>query len=267
VPNVLDRPAIDNILVDYYRARKAFESSGNSNQNYNMLTGGPHKAVPKLATVVDEINKTTNANIDLISGIGSYFDNSLLRFGWHQDHEPYYMWQIAKEYLNFWIPLIKEDTSKANIRVVPFDKLPPDVFDQYIFNRGAQMFESSDTSTIIKNDNEETRTVVEGLLFNEICEVPTLREGDALIMRGDLVHATEISNIHRVAVSIKALDCHDRVVTKEKFFNGSKSKQTTILKNKNDYAYHVKKFQEEKALSFRLRELFPKAPIHYSLYK
>ena len=83
-------------------------------------------------------------------------------------------------------------------------------------------------------------------------------------MRGDLIHDTQRTKSFRVAVSIKALNCYDRVVTRSKFFTGSNSKQNTINKNVDDYAHHLKKFNGEGVDSFYLRELFPKAPIHYS---
>lgn len=270
VPNVLDQQDIERLLVNYKKARQAFDQKGNSNGNYNMLYGGPHKTGSKLAPIVDEINKATDINIDLIAGVGSLFDSSILQFGWHQDHEPFYMWQIAKSYVNFWIPLIKPSRSEAGLRLIPFDRLiektSRQYFEQYVLDHGAQNFKSKGLITSLENSNLDT-TYQANFSLNEICVAPEVGPGDAIIMRGDLIHETQKTGSQRVAVSIKALNCYDRVVTRDKFFTGSLSKQNTINKNINDYAYHLMKFNDEGVDSFRLRELFPKAPIHYSEYK
>lgn len=267
VPNVLSEQDVERITLDYKRAKQSFDERGNANQNYNMLAGGPHKASSKIAAVVDEINRATDIDIDIIAGLCSYFDTSILQFGWHQDHEPFFMWQLAREYVNFWIPLIKPKKEEANVRVVPFDKLPEDFLTNHVFGRGAQRFESTADRTVITSDDEGKQTTLEGVSFDHLFEIPEIGVGDALIMRGDLIHDTQRTKSFRVAVSIKALNCYDRVVTRSKFFTGSNSKQNTINKNVDDYAHHLMKFNGEGVDSFCLRELFPRAPIHYSEYK
>jgi ectoine hydroxylase-related dioxygenase (phytanoyl-CoA dioxygenase family) len=268
VPNVIGQEDIDRVLVDYEKVKQGFQQKGNVNQNYNMLYGGPHRLGSKLAPVVDCINNATGMDIDIIASLGSYFDSSILRFDWHQDHEPCFMWQMSNAYVNFWIPLIKPNRSEAGLRIVPFDilreKTSPQFMEQHVLNKGAQSLRSINGVTTIVNADVGTQTTV-NVSFDEVCVVPEVAPGDAVIMRGDLIHETQRTHTHRVAISVKALNCRERVVTREKFLTNSRSKMETVAKNKNDYAYHLQKFNVEGVDSFRLRELFPRAPIHYSM--
>lgn len=270
VPNIIPKTDIDRLIDRYKVARSQFDKQGTHNANYNMLYAGPHMVSSKLAPVVDNINSSTNIDIDIIAGLGSFFDSSILTFGWHQDHEPYYMWQIASSYVNFWIPLIKPDRKKAGLRLVPFDTLKErtsqQVLDDKVLHRGAQNFRTRGKVTDVLDDNLGTQSVID-MSINDICVIPEVGPGDAIIMRGDLVHRSDDTVDHRVAISIKALNCRDRVVTKEKFFTNSLSKTQTINNNKADYAFHLRRFNNDNVDQFRLRELFPKAPIHYSLAK
>lgn len=268
VQNVLDQKSIDQLLADYKESKRLFESRGTSNKNYNMLVGCTvQKTAHILAPVLDKINDVTDSKIDTVVGRASYFDSKLLQFGWHQDHEPYYMWQLAKNYVNFWIPLIKPNRSVGGLRLIPFDKLREsvsDVFvDNYVIDHGAQNFYSSKKKTTIENSDAGT-TIDMDVDLDKICVIPDCGPGDAIVMRGDLIHETHKTGEYRVAASIKVFRSN-HAVTRAKFFTNSESKQKTIAQNPLDYAYHLQKFNIEKAESFPLRDLFPKAPLHYSL--
>lgn len=270
VPNVIDQQNIDRIIADYKQARDLFDRKSTTNHNYNMLYGNPHKVASKLAPVVDNINAATGMDIDIIAGLGSYFDSSILTFGWHQDHEPYFMWQMSDAYVNFWIPLIKPSRSKAGLCIVPFDALKDKTsqrfMDEKILNKGARTFRYYNNKTHVMDADLDQEFSFD-VSLDDIKVVPEVGPGDAIIMRGDTIHRTDGTHSHRVAISIKALNCRDRVVTRDKFFNSSPSKMETLSKNKNDYEAHIRKFVDEGVDSFRIRELFPKAPIHYSAVK
>lgn len=60
-------------------------------------------------------------------------------FPWHQDRENYWMWNDVKNYLNFYIPVVKPIVEKSNLTVVPLDRLhsrAPEIHDRLI-SRGA----------------------------------------------------------------------------------------------------------------------------------
>jgi hypothetical protein len=267
VPNVIPQKEIDRLVGHYRITRAAYDKRGTHNKNYNMLYAGPHKVSSSIAPVVTSINAATDMDIDVIAGLGSYFDSSILTFGWHQDHEPYFMWQMSDAYVNFWIPLIKPDRTKAGLCIVPFDALRKNTSQRFmeekIFNKGARTFRTHKGKTYVM-DADINQEFSFDISLDDIKVMPEVGPGDAIIMRGDCIHETHRTHTHRVAISIKALNCHDRVVTRDRFFNSSPSKMETLSKNKNDYETHIRKFVDEGVDSFRVRELFPHAPIHYT---
>jgi hypothetical protein len=179
-------------------------------------------------------------------------------YAFHQDNETYYIWQDHQTYLNFYIPVIKPTPDKSNVTVAPFDRLKarcPAAHDKLI-GRGAHRLFSKGATTEISDDNVDGNNLTVELDFNEIGETPSLRAGDLLLMRGDLVHRTQDADTDRTAVSFRMVDPESRV-RRASYAVGGAFKYFTMIENRAAYQAALDVFDAVDKPELTIAELWP----------
>ncbi len=207
VKNFLTDSEIQQRLQDYQVAYDDKENGINITKNV-LLKSGRHGLEPKIIEIVEKINQLTNIKIDLIGPNGRYFDTTLAEIGWHQDHEPYYNWQTGYHLVNFWMPLVKPSAEISGLKVVPMDVLRlkiGDLFEKRILNQGAKRF-MSDGDVTHGWDDEHGDTFDLPVNIDTIAETPLIEAGDVLLIRGDVIHATQDNLNHRITLSVRTVD-------------------------------------------------------------
>lgn len=242
IRNFLQDAEIQPLLHDYH---KQLSNNNHINiKNYSLLKAGEHGLTDKIKTIVELINSCTNISIDLVGPSGMYFDTNLVDTSWHQDHESYYTWQTGYHQMNFWMPLIKPCESQSGLKVIPMDRLRiqmGDLFDQLILDKGAKRFVTSDNITHVFDDEQGTEFDLPFSL-DDFAETPELAAGDVLLIRGDVIHATQDTTTHRVTLSVRAVD-GTRVIQREKFFNQCSMKKFVLNANSQGTKRIVDQFE------------------------
>jgi hypothetical protein len=256
IPNFLDSKVLSEIKKKYYEQLTKTQLSTNS--NYDIITVY-NQIVPEilLQNLLNKINQQTNITVNLIKPITTYFSNQLAEFGWHQDHEPYYMWQDSYNAINCWIPIIKSSSAESGLSIIPQDKLQqccPDIFKDYIYGKGAKVFNVQPNGVTTMRDDSEGTTTALPFDINTIAESPALNEGDLLILRQDIFHKTQDANKERVAISVRCVN-KNTVLTRDKFLSGCDVKHNMIKNNPIVYAKLTQKFINENVETMLLGEL------------
>ena len=209
------------------------------NQNYR-LGAISQAALDRFAAKFNEVSTgvraQTNIQADLLVG-GAYFSTEGNQsFGWHQDHESYYLTQNHYHYLNLYMPIIKPDLSKSNLCIIPFDRLKtksPTIYNRLV-NKGATHYQIEKDKTIIYNDNDGGKLGVLDYSIEDIAEIPYLNAGDLLLIRGDVIHRTQDAETLRTALSIRITSSQDKIV-KDKLVRGGLKKFQMMLNNVVSY--------------------------------
>jgi len=202
-----------------YNAQKHNQHSKIKIKNQSILKAGTeHNLTSKIKILLDQITQQTDITIDLVGPTGTYFDTQLAEFPWHQDHEPYYVWQTGYHQINFWIPLIKPYSTMSGLCVVPMDVLKThigDLFEQHILDQGAKRFIPTDHYTRVIDD-ESGHDFKLPVNINSIAVAPEMQAGDVLLVRGDVIHSTQDSDTNRVTLAIRTVN-GNKTVDRAKF--------------------------------------------------
>ena len=191
----------------------------NSNYSVRRITvDAMAKLEEKVQSVNRAISEQSSVRVDLINDgvyFATYSEKATLasprkgaqQFPWHQDHENYWLWHDTKNYLNFYMPVVKPVPEKSNLTVVPFDRLSeraPDVHAK-LQSRGATRVVQSGSRWIVKDDNRGGKVGYLDFDLEEIEDTPHLEPGDLLLLRGDVIHRTQDSSTRRIAASIRCI--------------------------------------------------------------
>jgi hypothetical protein len=142
-----------------------------------------------------------------------------------------------RNYLNFWIPIIKPRAELTNVAVLPMDRLferSPEAYHK-VLGGGGQRWVPEGGRTAVYGDRG---TILEGpveplfwldLDLEELMETPHLQAGDLLLMRGDVIHRTQDLETRRVAASIRATST-SKVLSKERASYATGDAAEPILK-------------------------------------
>jgi hypothetical protein len=246
VPEFLDFQEQSTMIKIHVELIKQYNTTGGTNKNYAVLRGVVSASVyDKANSLLEIINQKTDLKTNTIMGKKvDYLDNSIVKFGWHQDHENYYRWQNSYNDLNFWIAVSKKVGTESGLDVIPhtaFAERAPDIHLNHILGKGAKFF-MPDGDITVMDDTETGEKTQLPFNINDIKESPTTFSRDLLLMRGDLIHRSQEPQSHRVAVSFRASNRH-QVVSKEKFYGGSEEKHRMIQNNILTYEAIMKKYE------------------------
>ncbi|MFG0287569.1 MAG: phytanoyl-CoA dioxygenase family protein [Rhodopirellula sp. JB044] len=221
IRDFLDQSEVEMLKQDFESA--ALEV--NSNYSVRRLSASAmDRLEPKFRHVNEQVASQSSVKVDCLND-GVYFSTvsekatlssprkGAQAFPWHQDHENYWMWFDVKNYLNFYMPVVKPVVEKSNLTVVPLDRLherAPEIHDK-LLGRGATRVLPSGNKWVVKDDNRGGKVGTLDFDPAEIEETPELRPGDLLLLRGDLIHRTQDSSTRRVAASIRYINSETQV--------------------------------------------------------
>jgi hypothetical protein len=249
VPAFLTPVEIDTFRADYKAAARPGDAARDRAETANDAIDVPYKVRHptiearrtidgKLAAVARSVKHATGIRVNTYSGgrLGSlYFttdgDKGL---DWHQDSVSYYAYQNHYDYLNFYIPIIKPVRAKSNLSVVPFDALAARSprLAQAVRGRGATEFAVKRGTTAIRDSDRGHRHDPLPYPIDELAVTPELDAGDLLLLRGDVIHRTQDTDTHRVALSLRMMNEHTRIRRSEMVRGGLfKTMLMTLLRS------------------------------------
>ena len=254
IPKFIDNETIAQIKNHYIQA----SNLKLRNNNYAIIASDQQAISSEyLDPILKTISQTTNIKVNRIMSGTTYFDNQNINFEWHQDHEPYYMWQDSYNAINCWIPVIKPSAHQSGISIIPHDKLQnaiPDIFEKNIVKQGAKvLIKQLDGTSIIRDDHtgEIKKLSVD---LSELAESPNLAEGDMIILRQDIFHKTQDTDTKRVAISIRCVN-KDTVLIKNHFLTRCEKKETMIKNNSKSYDLLIQKFVVEGLENIKISDI------------
>ena len=167
----------------------------------------------KINTLLTEFDEIEEFHPSRFGG-GTYFSTEKgINFGWHQDHESYFVNQTHQHYLNIYIPIKKPELDRTNLCVIPIDRFrerAPEAWSALQWG-GASTAQIEHGCTTISDDHVGGVRTTLDFELEELCETPTLAVGDALLLRGDIFHRTQDNDTARVALSVRAFNPNIKV--------------------------------------------------------
>jgi hypothetical protein len=239
--------------------RRDFDAAAlEQNSNYSvrrMSAGALEQLDRQCREVIQDVEEQTDVRVDLLNdGIffATFSEKSTLvkirpgpqQFPWHQDHENYWLWRDLKNYLNFYIPVVKPNREQSNLALAPFDRFrerAPEVY-QRLVGRGATRVYKSGGAWVIKDDDRGGKVGKLDFDLAEIEETPLLEAGDLLLMRGDLIHRTQDSATRRIAASIRYIN-GDTLIPRSLVVSGGLVKTLMLLNARYIFAPAIDCFE------------------------
>lgn len=239
VPNFLSARELNMFRQEFARTPSA------PNMNYSLKHSAIAKQLigKKVMDTAKEVSLQTNLKIDMLMEIVNYTSTEHLQFGWHQDHESQYVFQQSLNHLNFFIPIIKPDSTKSGLSLVSLSELQKHIGNEAsnFIGTGAKKFYCHDNATTVVDD-ESGKVFDIPVNLDSICETPNLSPGDLLLVRGDIIHKTQDVLTNRVAISVRAIE--NSVINKSRLFSGCDEKMKYIENNKQYYDAVSKIFEK-----------------------
>lgn len=229
---------------DEYASARATRSN---NGNYNILHTSPRMMLRlerKLRAAGEEVFASAGVETD-VTTMSFYFATERgVDFGWHQDHESFFLFQEHYHALNFYIPLIKPDPARTNLCVIPFDRLEraaPAQSKQFVGSGARSLNRIGQYTQVL--DEEYGRDCTLPFDIEELKAVPELQAGDLLLLRGDVIHRTQDTLTERVAVSFRRTRSRS-VISKARLLSGCSRKREMIGSNPEPYEMLLACFDE-----------------------
>ena len=248
--------------------RLALERDPN-NDYFRIMPGEVLSKFQPMVQAISDSIRGAGITVDGVYGGGLYFANYAARpnpeskkkargvaIGWHQDHDSYYMWQDHHNYLNVYIPIDKPDPDRSNLTVVPFDNLKaraPELCEK-LLGRGAATGWTSNHGGFISDD--ERGGVIGRFDFDlaEIEETPSLKAGDLLLLRGDILHRTQDTLTQRVAVSFRLMN-GQATISRKKLATGGFVKSRLMYNGRGAYKAIIRYFQRNRKNTVPIAEM------------
>lgn len=224
------------------------------NKNYNVVSGTLTESLLELINaILKQVSLETSIKVSAVPNSIAFFDSKQVHFNWHQEHESYYIYQNLYHSLNFWIPLIKENSNECGLELIPHNALEaidPEVFNDRIVGKGAKRFKSKDNNTLMIDDELGIETEL-NVNFDLVKHIPEVSPGDLLLMRGDIIHRSQRrydTAPRRLGMSINTFD-GNTTINKDMFFSGCSTKQEMIQNNSSEYKYLIDCYNRHNTLT------------------
>ena len=243
VRDFLTDAEIERLVRDYEAQPRA------ANQNYDLKNAGDVVSgeirsgqFTAIADFTGKVAASTTSKCDTL-GTGCYFAVSQgINFGFHQDHECYWMNQDVYHYLNYYIPVVKPAREKSNLHVIPFDRMPAEMRDQLIGQGATRFIPTIGEHGAFSNDSTGSIRCHSPLNLDDLIATPELAAGDLLLMRGDMLHKTQDTSTDRVALSFRAFDSR-KVVSRNVLLSGGLHKLVMMLRDPGAYSAILATFE------------------------
>ena len=226
-------PEIELLKALHAIQKTKVSEKGFSSKRYNIL----FSVIPlflkfKISELLKDISAKTNITVTTTQHHITMYDTDFGAWGWHQDLEPFLLFQDAYNSLNCWFPIIKDSSDTSGLSVVSAHKLSemfPDLFNSKFYGKGGKSFKLHDTHTEITDGVYGDKFSLP-VNLDDIGESPIIEVGDILILRHDTIHRTQPNSNDRVAVSIRCYN-ENGIFSLEKMLDtGGDSKQDSFEK-------------------------------------
>ena len=184
VPEFLSRDEIDFLLADFEA------SSADDDANYrDGRKEGYEKVRPRIEAFAQGITGAKAALYQM-----QYFRTPGVSHPFHQDHDQFFLTEYNPTHLNSWIPLVKPSRTELGIHVIPFDRLAeksPRLFNLCRRSGASRLLSLRGGGTFYISDWSGVTWIEESLEVEEVMETPEVGPGDMLLMRFNVIHATQ----------------------------------------------------------------------------
>lgn len=210
------------------------------NLNYNVPLAGSEfikNMREKFDDLIDSINSETDITVNFSNWWGYFSTTKFKPFGWHQDHESYFLYQDHYNYLNCYIPIIKPFKDKSNLSIIPFDLIKdksPGFYRKMIGGGATYATIQNGKATVMYDNNDDSVLDFLDYNINDFSVTPELEVGDLLILRGDVIHKTQDNFTNRTALSVRLCNS-ETILSREKFLSGGKFKISMMMNNYREY--------------------------------
>jgi hypothetical protein len=174
----------------------------------------PERVQEKIRKLISMVNSETDLEIHDVAPVKTLYLSSRKLLDWHQDHESYYKTGDHYHYINVYAPLHKPEPTKTNLCVVPMDKLKDacEPLHDACFGTGAAVYlhAQGEPKRVLRIDDAVGTVDLYDCDLEQVMEAPQLRAGDALVIRGDVVHRTEDVQTERIVLSLRLEGKHSR---------------------------------------------------------
>jgi hypothetical protein len=188
----------------------------------------------KINPVLTSIKEQTTLDVDFQIPWAMYWNPAKAPlYVWHTDVLFYFLLQQNRNFLNFYIPVIKPNSNKSGLSIIPLDKLvacAPEYADRLINIGANRFFPTGDKTNVV--DLDTGNDFVLPINIDSIAVTPETNPGDLLLMRGDVIHRTEEPETERVAISMRFTQ-GSGIINKTKFLSGPQRKRD-MLDNEPD---------------------------------
>jgi hypothetical protein len=213
---------------------------------------------PRVDAVLEQVRSQTPLKVDLPAGV-HYFatgEKTGMTFPWHQDHESWFIVQNHYDYLNFYIPIIKPEVTKSNLRIVPFDVLEQKAPSAYrmLVRGGASRVRSVGGRWFVMSDATGAVRMLPSSI-GDYAITPELAAGDLLLMRGDVVHSTQDTETERVSFSVR-ISSAETVVRRSALAAGGIQKAAFMIRYSPIYEGLFRVFEKVGRDEVALKEFF-----------
>jgi hypothetical protein len=241
IKNLLDTTDINLIKQDF----DLIKTEKFLNPNFNILPVGKKISIDSTISKIEQLSNDIQDAVNIKTNFSStpiYFSISHgVNFGYHQDHESWFLYGDHANYLSIWIPIIKPTKELTNVVVLDLGRLLLDHPElSFLKNYGATSFLGGSSSSI--SDDNTGKTITLEFDLDAYSECPQLEEGDALVMRGDCIHKTQDILTDRVAISARRL-LTTSIVNKSHFDLTSPVKKQIVENNPVMYQKILNKFK------------------------
>ena len=123
-----------------------------------------------------------------------YFQTPGISHPFHQDHDQFFMTEYNRTILNSWIPLVKPSRTEWGLHLIPFDRLAEKssrLFNLFRRSGASRLLSLRDWGTFYISDWSGVTWIKENLEVEEVMETPELGPGDMLLMRFNVIYATQ----------------------------------------------------------------------------
>jgi len=232
IKNFLDQHEIHMLLDDY----NSFKSDISAQNYFAVFCSKP--ALNKIKSKIENVSKTitdqTSLTVDIVSVLNFYGDTSSIHTPWHQDHEPWAVYQNNQNHLNFHLVLQKETPNQSGLGLIPLDVISQYTSElEHSVSKGAMSFQSHDDYTDVWDDELGIHFKIQ-VGLDSIGVYPELLPGDLLLFRGDVIHRTQDNNTKRISLAVRAFNS-DTVILKSRLItslsNISKYRKSPQPKN------------------------------------
>ena len=235
---------VAHVREEYESAISASQANGNYDVQLGSFRLNQHFE-QRLDLVSQQVFTDAGIQADVTAGSLFFSTKKGVNFPWHQDHESYFLFQEHYNYLNFYIPFIKEKADASNICLIPFDRLRTEAPDhiEKIIGGGAKRFRADGDLTTVLDDEYDT-TYSMPVNLDRIAVVPELDVGDLLLFRGDMIHRTQDSRSNRVAISFRKVNSQS-IINRHRLSSGGKTKREMMKKGGDIYNVAIEYFETQ----------------------